>query len=122
MARKKKTVEIVPETKPAKVYPNHGKSAEDLIRINRSGGAPIYDGVQDLILEVMPDAVSNNNVKFPVKLGDKLLSVKDIVVALETKHEFRAQELWAAYKKFNDRVGCSIFVQMAIIELENQEA
>lgn len=121
--KKKVEQEIVQEIVevPKKVVPVHAGTMESIIKSMHNQGIAGLDGVEDAILDVWPDAISNNSATHPVKVGDQLLSIRDIVKGLEGRHDTAAQTIWTKYSRHNMiRTGITIFYLMVINEKEQE--
>lgn len=119
--RKKKVEQEIVVEMPKKQIPTHSQSLDSLVRSKHQNGLAGLDGVEDAILEAFPDAISNNDTTRPIKVGDKCLTVREIVDGLEGKNDSAATLIWNKYSRHNTtRIGATIYYLMAINEKEQE--
>lgn len=124
---KKTEVENVPkpevkveETKVSQdKVPNRKSEYEDLLNKN---GFHQLKGIEDLILDELPEAEAQDNVNQPIIHGQTIYTVLDLVKLLERNHEKEAGVLYDLYKRNRRRVGISIIALMELYKIEKEEA
>ena len=92
--------------------------AELETELSRNGIAGL-EGYEDLIREYLPEARSNNNVKYPLIENGVELNFRTIVERIEAKDEIASEVLYKIVKRHERKAGATIYLRMRILELED---
>lgn len=88
----------------------------------RMGGCSELDGIGAALREVLPGIRARGDVHRPAQLGDVVLTTAELIKALEEAGSEWAAVLRRWYRANHRRAGTSIYVQLALAELDEEVA